>query len=103
MKRQTRRTGENVNKRQIAAITVVFSDKDGIVHAYSPQLPGLHVCGKTRASVFSDTPAVIQKLYKLKHGRDVVVTLSPSPDFTPGRVPSRETKVANYLAEAQPA
>lgn len=97
--------GRGMDKQHIAAITVVFGEKDGIVHAYSPQLAGLHVCGKTRSAVIADTPGVIKKLYKLKHGWNVEVTLSRTPEFKRGKVPPKDTKVANFIAvqEAQPA
>lgn len=97
------------NKKQIAAITVVFSEQDGIVHARSPQLPSLHVCGKTRAAVFADTPGLIRQLYKLKHGWDVDVEPAATTDFKQAKAPvkGQGKGVANFLAvpkdERQPA
>lgn len=74
MKRQHQRRGPKVGK--ITVINIQVTERGGIFHASSPDLPGLHVCGKRQASVLADVPEVITKLFKLNNG--ITVTVQPS-------------------------
>lgn len=69
------------NATDITVITICFHENNGIQHAYSPELPALHVCGKRRDSVFADIPEVIKMLYKLNEGVDVIVKPAANARF----------------------
>ena len=69
------------NAANITVITICFHENNGIQHAYSPELPALHVCGKSRESVFADVPEVIKMLYKLNERVDVIVKPASTPQF----------------------
>lgn len=83
---------------KITVISICFHENDGIVHAYSPDMPSLHVCGKRKEAVFADVPEVIKMLYKLNEGVDVTVAPATTPQFKKVN-PSRPGPVRFLAAE----
>lgn len=81
----------------ITVISICFHENGGIVHAYSPDLPGLHVCGKKRETVLADVPEVIKMLYKLNDGVDVQVKMASNAQFKKPK-PSRQAGPVRFLA-----
>ena len=78
----------------VTVIRVKFSRTGGRIHAYSVDLPTLHVFGKTEASLRADIPQVIKALYKANQKWDVVVREVGTPQLK--RKPSRE--LVEYVA-----
>jgi predicted RNase H-like HicB family nuclease len=80
------------NAVNVAVFSICFAEQNGIVRAYSPELPSLHVCGKSRESVVADLPEVLRMYYKLNHGKDVTVQAAATPEFKRAK-PSRSGRV----------
>lgn len=81
----------------ITVISICFHENGGIIHAYSPDLPGLHVCGKRRETVLADVPEVIRMLYKLNDGVEVTVKMAATAQFKRPK-PTRQTGPVRFLA-----
>lgn len=84
----------------ITVISICFYENGGIVHAYSPELPGLHVCGKRRETVLADVPEVIKMLYKLNDDVEVTVKMASTAQFKKPK-PSRQTGPVRFLAATE--
>ena len=80
----------------VTVIRVKFSRTGGRFHAYSDDLPTLHVFGKTEASVRADVPGIIRALYKSNQKRDVIVKEVGTKEFK--RKPLRQATSVEYVA-----
>jgi len=85
--------------RAITVLEVKFTERDGIVYASSVDLPGLHICGKSRKDVSTDLPIMIKTLYRLNNGIEVDVEPALAPDFKkPANKPSAISNWVRFLA-----
>jgi len=81
--------------RAVTVLEVKFTERDGIVYASSVDMPGLHVCGKSRKAVNADVPNMIKTLYRLNHGIEVDVEPSFDPEFK--KPTNKPTAVSNWI------
>ncbi|MCW5621965.1 MAG: hypothetical protein KIS79_12740 [Burkholderiales bacterium] len=70
-------------KKQVLVAEVKISEKDGSIHAFSDEIPGLHIVGTNRAEVLEDVMAGIKFLYQKVKGMAVECEWadSPAPEF----------------------
>ena len=58
---------------------VRMDEKNGSIHAYSDEIPGLHVVGQDRNAVLADVVTAIKFIYKEVKGMAVEVKWAESP------------------------
>lgn len=58
---------------------VQLKEQDGSIHAYSDEIPGLHICGTNRDDVLADVITGIKFLYKEVHGLSIEARWADSP------------------------
>lgn len=58
---------------------IQFSEGNGSIHAYSDDIPGLHICGTDREAVLRDVVGGIKFLYKQLHGLVIECEWAASP------------------------
>ena len=58
---------------------VQIKEENGSIHAYSDELPGLHICGTDRDAVLEDVILGIKFLYKEVHGMNIEARWADSP------------------------
>lgn len=81
--------------RAITVLEIRFTERDGIVYASSVDLPGLHICGKTKAAVSADLPAMIKTLYRLNQG--IEVDVEPSFDTSFKKQAKKPSPITNWV------
>ena len=86
---------------KIAFINVHIEDREGRFFAFSDDLPGLHLCGASLVDVQSDIAPMIQQLYKLTNGMEVVV--HPAADTLSFEVPTEVKNAGQMTFWAAPA
>lgn len=79
----------------ITVLEIMFTERDGIVYASSVDVPGLHLCGKTRKAVAADLPAMIKTLYRLNQG--IVVDVEPSFDPEFKKAANKPSAITNWI------
>jgi hypothetical protein len=82
-----------------------LDERDGDIHAYSDDVPGLNICGRDRDEVLEDVVGAIKFLYKEVAGIDVDVELADSAKAkfdkaAPSQRPSVERFVMRELVAA---
>lgn len=80
--------------RRITVISIKLTESDGLVHASSPDLPGLHLCGKTKKAVLTDLPGMVKALYRLNHSIEVDVESAFDAEF---KHKSKPSAISNWL------
>lgn len=58
---------------------VRVDSKDGCLHTYSKEVPGLHICGSSIEDVLFDVKDAIGHLYKVTKGMEVTVEWAGDP------------------------
>jgi hypothetical protein len=87
------------NITQTPTVINVYLKKVGaLYYASSPQVAGLHVCGKTEDDVIADVPAIAQNLLEAKLKRKVTIVQPAATDFKPSKKVQRFHGLANFLA-----
>jgi hypothetical protein len=65
---------------KIAVVEVRINERDGILHAFSDDMPELHLCSDSRSKLFLDIPCMIKALYRLNYNLDVQVVNEAKKD-----------------------
>lgn len=80
--------------RRITVLCIKFAESDGLVYASSPDLPGLHLCGKSKKAVLADLPEMVKALYRMNNSIEVDV----EPAFDSGfKHKSKPSAISNWL------
>ena len=87
---------------KIAVVEIRVKERDGLFHAFSPDMPELHLCSDDRRKLSLDVPGMIKALYRLNYGLDVQVINEASPTLKPIKKASSTKQRVRYLAMPEP-